>query len=220
MTLQEPEMKRLDLEIENYFTGLKNTIDSLSRMEIKNFIDVLMDAYQNNKNIYVFGNGGSAATASHMACDLNKGASYQKEQRFKVYSLNDNISILMAYSNDVSYEDVFIEQLKNFLCEDDVAVGISGSGNSPNVIKAIQYANQHKCITVGITGYDGGNLKKISTYSVNANIHNMFIAEDIHLILNHLTLHLLKSCLIPDVQYQKSLSSKKSSSWGCSSLSP
>ena len=99
------------------------------------------------------GNGGSGASASHAAGDLNKGVSYGREKRFRVISLNDNLATLTAYANDVSYVDVFVEQLKNFLRPGDLVIAISGSGNSPNVLKAIEYANQQGAITVGLTGF-------------------------------------------------------------------
>lgn len=131
------------------------------------------------------GNGGSAATASHYVCDFNKGMSYGRDKRFKMICLNDNVQTMMAYANDVDYQSVFVEQLKNFLRRDDVVIGISGSGNSGNVTKAIEYANQNGGITCGLTGYDGGFLRRIAHYSVNVRIHDIQISEDIHMMLVH-----------------------------------
>ena len=141
-------------KINNYFERLKRTVDDLNRDEVATFIQVLNSAREKGKNIFIMGNGGSAATASHFVCDFNKGASYMHDnkKRFKFICLNDNVAIMMAYSNDVSYEDVFVEQLRNFLNEDDIVIGISGSGNSKNVIKAIEYTNQKSGISVGLTG--------------------------------------------------------------------
>lgn len=182
-------------KIDSYFDKLKHTIDNLDRDEINHFINLLLDARDKGKFIFIMGNGGSAATASHFVCDFNKGASYGcRGNRFKFICLNDNSAELMAYANDVGYEDVFVEPLKNFLNEGDVVIGISGSGNSRNVLKAITYANDNNAITVGITGYDGGILKSLAHYSVNVNVDDMQISEDIHMIFDHLSMSILKSC--------------------------
>lgn len=181
--------------IKNYLNVLQNTISSLDSAEIDNFLDVLMNVYNNGSTIFIFGNGGSAATASHFATDLNKGISYGLEKRFRVMALTDNFSTVSAYSNDTSYDDVFVEQMKNFIKPGDLVIGISGSGNSKNVIKAIEYANLLGNTTVGITGYDGGKLRKLAGHSVNANINDMQISEDIHMILGHLTMKVLNGII-------------------------
>jgi D-sedoheptulose 7-phosphate isomerase len=186
---------RLENEIETYFESLKKTIDSLDKSEIDNFIKILLDAYKNSKNIYIFGNGGSATTASHFACDINKGVSLGLNKRFKIIPFTDNMATVTACGNDLSYEDIFVEQLKNFLNQGDIVIGISGSGNSKNVLKAIDFANQHGNITIGITGYDGGQLRKMTKYSINANVNDMQISEDIHMILTHVTMKLLNNIL-------------------------
>jgi D-sedoheptulose 7-phosphate isomerase len=170
-----------------YLNTLKNTIDLLDIEEISTFIKVLTQLYDKGGNIYLIGNGGSASTASHFACDLNKGVSFTLNKKFKVISLADNIPTMLAYANDVDFSDIFVEQLKNHLTEKDMVIGISGSGNSKNIVKAIEYANSLGSITVGITGYDGGELKKTADHVINANIDNMQISEDIHMILTHLT---------------------------------
>ncbi len=173
-------------EINSYFDKLKTAIDLLDRSEIENFINILINARNNNKRIYIMGNGGSGASAGHFCCDFNKGMSYGRDKRFRMFCLNDNISTMMAYANDVSYEDIFVEQLKNFLEKDDVVIAISGSGNSKNVIKAIEYANKFGGITIGLTGFDGGKLKQIARYSVNTNVNDMQITEDLHMMLCHM----------------------------------
>ncbi len=172
--------------INNYFQLLKQTLDNLDRTELETFINILLNARDKGRCIYIMGNGGSASTASHFVCDFNKGMSYGKDKRFKVICLNDNIPTMMAYSNDISYEDIFVEQLKNFLNEDDVVIGISGSGNSKNILKAIEYANSKGAVTIGLTGYDGGVLRKICRHSINANINNMQVSEDIHIMICHM----------------------------------
>ena len=177
--------------IKNYFKNLNSTLD---KMNIDNFIefkDSIEKARDNGNNIYVFGNGGSGSTASHMVCDIVKGCSYNKDKKFKISCLNDNIPTLLAYSNDVSYDVVFEEQLKNFLKKDDVVIGISGSGNSTNVVKAINYANNNGAITIGMSGFNGGKLKEICNINVHAPINDMQISEDIHLITIHILYKLL-----------------------------
>lgn len=176
-------MKKL---ITNYIDRLKTTLDNLDKNEIERFINELLKARDNGKNIFIMGNGGSASTASHFVCDFNKGMSYKQDKKFKFHCLNDNIATMLAYANDVSYDDVFVEQLKNFMEEGDLVIGISGSGNSKNVIKAIDYANQNGGVSIGLTGYDGGLLKKLAKYSVNANIKDMQISEDVHMMLGHM----------------------------------
>lgn len=181
--------------IQNYLQLLKNTIDQLDKNEVNKFIELVLEAYRNDRKIYIFGNGGSSLTASHFACDFNKGLSYGSDKRFRVMPLTDNLATIMAYANDVGFDDVFVEQLKNHLEEGDLAIGISGSGNSYNVIKAIEYANSRDNVTIGITGYNGGILKKISRHSVNANINDMQVSEDIHMILCHMAMRVIEDSI-------------------------
>lgn len=188
--------------MENYFSELKSVIDNLDRNEIETFINVMLNARNNGKNIYIMGNGGSGATASHFCCDFNKGMSYTKDKKFKMICLNDNVSTMLAYSNDVGYDFVFVEQLKNFVKEGDIVIGISGSGNSKNVLNAIDYANKKGAITIGLTGYNGGVLKQITKYSVNANVDNMQITEDIHMMICHMIYDIL---INQDIENKKEL---------------
>lgn len=178
-------------DITAYFEKLKNTIDAMSVDDIDGLLNVLEDAKNNGRQIFIMGNGGSAATASHAVCDFNKGASYGKEKRFKLICLNDNLATLMAYANDVSYDDVFVEPLKNYFNEGDIVIGISGSGNSKNVLKAIEWANDNGGVTVGISGYTGGKLKPMSKYNVHVPVMDMQITEDIHMVLVHCMMRLL-----------------------------
>lgn len=181
----QSEVKVID-KINEYLEKVKKTLDNMDRSEIETFLNVLVNAKDNDKTIFIMGNGGSASTASHFCCDFNKSLSYGKGKRFKFICLNDNVPTMMAYSNDLSYDDIFVEPLKNFFNEGDLVIGISGSGNSKNVLKAIEYANENGGITVGITGYNGGKLREISKHSVNTNINDMQISEDVHMILDHL----------------------------------
>lgn len=175
-------------QIKDYLNLLQNAINLLSIEEVDKFLDILLTAYEQDSTIFIFGNGGSASTASHFATDFNKGVSYGLDKRFKVMALTDSISTISAYSNDTSCEDIFVEQMKNFIKDKDVIIGVSGSGNSKNVLKAIEYANARGNITLGITGYNGGILKKIAKYSINANINDMQVSEDIHMIIVHLAM--------------------------------
>ena len=152
----------------------------------RDIADVLTDARHAGKNVYVMGNGGSASTASHMASDLNKGANREDAPRFKAVALTDNVPLMMAWANDSSYDDVFVEQLRNHLEEGDVVIGFSGSGNSTNVLKAVEYANRAGAVTIGITGFDGGKLARIAKISYIVPSDCMQQVEDAHLVIEHM----------------------------------
>ena len=188
-------------QINDYLKRLQDTVTNLNVSDIETNCNIILEAYQNNKNIFICGNGGSAATASHFACDINKGVSYGLSNRFKVIALTDNLATISAYSNDVGYDDVFLEQLKNFYNQGDLIIGISGSGNSQNVLKAIDYVNSNKGISIGWTGYDGGKLKLISQYSINANVNDMQTSEDIHMVLVHIIMKVLRKNLTGSEDY-------------------
>lgn len=182
--------------IEGYKAGLAEVLKRLDAAQVERFIEALAEACRNGRTVFLFGNGGSGATASHMACDLNKGVSYGQATRFRVICLNDNLPTLMAYANDVSYDDIFVEPLKNFLQAGDVVVGISGSGNSENVIRAIDYANEKGALTVGLCGYSGGRLKEKAGLAVHVEVDDMQMAEDVHLVVGHMAMQSLcgKGC--------------------------
>ena len=192
----------MEQAINNYFDMLKTSIDNLDRNAIISFINLLLKARENGNNIYIMGNGGSASTASHFTCDFNKGLSYKKDIRFKMISLNDNIPTMLAYSNDLGYENVFVEQLKNFLKKDDVVIGISGSGNSKNILNAIEYANDLGAKTVGLTGFDGGKLKDIVDISIHTDINNMQIAEDVHMTVCHMLYSVMSPILEKENEFR------------------
>ena len=179
--------------INEYFKNLNSTINNLSIEEIERVAEVIAKAYENEKNIFVCGNGGSASTASHFACDINKGVSYKHNKKFKVISLCDNIPLITAYSNDICYDDIFLEQIKNYFNAGDILICISGSGNSKNIIKVLDYVNSKEGISIGFTGFDGGILKKKAHFSINANINDMQISEDIHMILVHIIMKIFYS---------------------------
>lgn len=190
----------LENEIGNYFKHVSDTLDRLDKNSISGFIEVLLDAYKRDATIFIFGNGGSGANASHICGDFIKGVSYGLEKRFKVICLNDNNSAMMAIANDISYDDIFIEQLKNFAKKGDVVIGISGSGNSMNVVKALEYASQCGATAVALCGFDGGRIKKIADVSIHAEIDNMEVVEDIHLMIGHC----IKSIIITLLHLEKS----------------
>jgi D-sedoheptulose 7-phosphate isomerase len=186
-------MNKLTADISGYLLKLKDAISNLNINDINQFLNILLEARNKGKQIFIMGNGGSAATASHFACDFNKGASYgfENQKRFKFICLNDNIASLMAYANDVSYEEIFVEQLKNFFNPGDVVIGISGSGNSANILKAVEYANKNNGITIALTGYNGGKLKTIAQYGIHVNIDDMQIVEDLHMVMDHLSMRVI-----------------------------
>jgi len=171
--------------IKQYFKELKGCLDRIDLNMLDKIIKLLFNSKQSGKQIFTMGNGGSGSTASHLACDLNKGV-LSDNHRFKVICLNDNIATVLAYANDMSYEDIFVEQLKNFVNAGDVVLAFSGSGNSENVLKAVDFANKEDAITVGFLGFDGGKLAKLVKYSLVAPINDMQKCEDVHLILGHL----------------------------------
>jgi len=183
--------RNFSVDIESYFTRLKATIDSISRDELQNFLGLLLGALERGAQVFIMGNGGSHATASHFVADFNKGLSYGKARRFRFICLGDNTATLTAYANDVSYEDVFVEQLRNFLEPGDLVIGISGSGNSRNVIKAIEFANASGAVTLALTGYDGGALKRTARHGVHVPIADMQVTEDLHMVLDHMAYSIL-----------------------------
>lgn len=178
-------------DITAYLGRLKSAIDLIPVADLNTLMNLLLNARNEGRQIFIMGNGGSAATASHFVCDFNKGLSYGKPKRFKFICLNDNIPTLMAYGNDTSYEDVFVEPLKNFLNIGDLVIGISGSGNSKNVLNAFEYANEQQAVTIALTGYNGGKLKQMAMHNVHIPVNDMQITEDLHMVLDHCMMKIL-----------------------------
>ncbi len=178
-------------DIQQYREKEIAVLNSLDLEKINEAMNVLVDAWRNGNDIYVFGNGGSASTASHMANDFNKGISEHLEKKFRMHCLCDNVATLMAIANDVDYSQVFCHQLEGILREGDVVIAISGSGNSANVVKAVEYAKACGCRSIGITGYSGGRLKEISDFHMHAPVDDMQITEDIHMFFNHMMMSVL-----------------------------
>ena len=169
-----------------YLSSLRRTVDSIDIGQVTDVADVLLDAYRNRKRIYVFGNGGSADTALHFECDFNKGVMDDSKKRFKFRCLNANSMIMTAISNDHGYENVFRMQLADNLEEGDLILAISASGNSENVIRAVEYARSEGCKIISMTGYDGGKLLRMSDYPIHVESDNMQIVEDTHMMIHHL----------------------------------
>jgi D-sedoheptulose 7-phosphate isomerase len=172
--------------IETYAAEIKGVIDNLHWGMIEEVISVLQYARMNEKQVFIMGNGGSAATASHFACDLGKGTLTPGVPRFRVIALTDNMPLFSAWANDTGYENVFTEQLENLVNYGDVVIGISGSGNSANVLNAIRLANSRQAITIGFTGFEGGKLKDLVDICVIVPSNRIEQVEDVHLILAHL----------------------------------
>jgi D-sedoheptulose 7-phosphate isomerase len=186
--------------IVDYFSGIKRTIDNLPIEAIEEAICLLQDARLQGRQVFVMGNGGSAATASHIAADMAKSTRDASLPPFKVMGLTDNMPIFSAYANDEGYETVFAEQLNSFINQDDIVIGISGSGNSPNVINGIKLANSRYAKTIGFTGLSGGQLKSLVHLCVHIPTDRMDQAEDFHLMVAHSIIRYL-------AEYAKSVSS-------------
>jgi D-sedoheptulose 7-phosphate isomerase len=171
---------------QQYRDKLLHTIQGIPLDQVAEAIRVLARAREEERGIFVCGNGGSAATASHFVCDMVKGASFGRPKRFRIQCLSDSMPTITAYSNDLSYDHVFVEQLRNFARPGDVLVAISGSGNSPNVLRAVEYANSIGCFTIGLSGRDGGRLASLSQLSIHVPEPHMGRIEDAHLHVCHM----------------------------------
>ena len=171
--------------ITNYFSELEQMMQAISLSDLQAVLSILEEAYHNGHRIFVMGNGGSAATASHFALDLAKNTIMPGAPRLKAISLTDHVPLITAWSNDTHYEHIFAEQLANLIEPGDVVIGISASGNSPNVINAVKLARQSRAATIGLLGATGGKLKSIVDATVLAPGQNIEQEEDAHMILAH-----------------------------------
>jgi D-sedoheptulose 7-phosphate isomerase len=170
-----------------YLTYLGNLFNDLSEKEIGKFIEIVLEARETGKKLFFMGNGGSAATADHFVNDISIGTRTTGKP-FKAYSLSSNVAVITALGNDNGYEDIFVKQLEALMSPGDVVIAISASGNSPNVVKAIKYANEKGATTIGLTGFDGGKLHEISQYKVHVPTSKGEYGpvEDIHMIFDHI----------------------------------
>jgi D-sedoheptulose 7-phosphate isomerase len=171
---------------ESYRSSLLDTIQTIDVVNVNRAIDWFREARAEGRRIFVCGNGGSASTASHFACDVVKGASYDRPSRFRIMALTDQVPTLTAYANDVGYDAVFVEQLKNFAERGDLFMAISASGNSPNVLRAMEHANEAGCRTIALTGRDGGKLAPMAQLSIQVPVAHMGRIEDAHMVVCHM----------------------------------
>jgi D-sedoheptulose 7-phosphate isomerase len=180
--------------IGQYFNDIKAALDNIPLEPILKVIDALQKARIERKTVYVFGNGGSAATASHCACDFSKGANNHGMSGLKVIALNDNIPAMTAWANDESYSQIYARQLEKVVEKGDIAIGISVSGNSLNILNCIKVARGMGALTIGFTSNAGGVLKNIVDIPVRLPVDNMEQAEDLHLLITHVITTCLKVC--------------------------
>lgn len=171
--------------IMDYLEQVRGVLSSLDTAVISRMIEVLNEARLNGRTIFLMGNGGSAATASHWGNDLCKGASRPGYPRLRAFALTDNVPLITAWANDTEYANVFVEQLANFVRPGDVVIGISGSGNSENVIRAIGYGREQGAMTIGLTGFDGGRLSGAAEVCLVVACDSMERVEDVHMVVTH-----------------------------------
>jgi D-sedoheptulose 7-phosphate isomerase len=183
------------MNVSDYVHSLRAVLEGLPMEDVLRVREVLLEARRAEKTIFIVGNGGSAATASHMANDLNKGAIVDGQPRFRALALTDNVPLLTAWSNDTAYDRVFVEQMANFFRRGDVLIAISGSGNSPNIIAAVEWARQAGGITIGLTGGTGGTLRPLVDYGIVVPSSRMEQIEDVHLVLSHALCTSLRAAL-------------------------
>ena len=177
----------------DYITDEIDIMLKLSIIEISDAFKLLLDTFENEGTIYCIGNGGSASTASHFANDFNKGLAFYTDKKFHFNCLSDNIATITAIANDIEYDEIYRYQLMDNLQMRDIILAISGSGNSANIINAVEYARGLGNKIIGLTGFDGGRLMKLSDIKLHVPINNMQIVEDIHLMYNHLLMSLFMS---------------------------
>lgn len=176
-----------------YFSRLATLASALDHASVDRAVALVADAWRNGRQVITLGNGGSSLTALHFINDWNKSIFLEGGRPFRGRSLVDNIGLLMSYANDISFQDVFVEQLRNILQPGDLVIAISGSGNSENVIRAVRYANENAAVTLGLCGYSGGKLKDLAQHHVWAKVDDMQLAEDIHSIFGHIVMQSLCS---------------------------
>jgi D-sedoheptulose 7-phosphate isomerase len=180
-------MLGVTLGAKDYLERVNREIQRLDVRQVQNLSDLIESAYRAGRFVFICGNGGSGANASHFCEDLAKCTlrDFEGQKRLKVLSLTDNTAGIMAWANDEGYDRIFVEQLKNLGSAGDLLVAISGSGNSPNILKAVDWANRHGLVTVGITGFGGGQLKTLARHNVHAGVDDMGMCESLHLVLFH-----------------------------------
>ena len=183
------------LDVAAYIQRFQTELDRVDQAEIRQMADLIFQAWEDERFVYIFGNGGSGCNASHMSEDLGKSSLREEDladeskRRLKVMSLTDNVGWIMAIGNDCGYDQIFLQQLMNYGSKGDLVIAISGSGNSPNVIKAVDWANRHGLKTFGLTGFDGGQLRRQQQAGLHVRLDDMGMVESIHLALFHWVLN-------------------------------
>ena len=181
-------------QVKEYLDRVQQIAQAVSAEEFSALVDAIVDAYHRERTVFIIGNGGSGANASHLCEDLGKGtlSDFEEQKRLKVISLTDNTAYILAWGNDTSYDRIFTEQLKNLAAPGDLLIAISGSGNSPNILNAVAWANAHGLRTVGVTGYAGGTLRDLAGQGLHVPSMDMGIVEAVHGIFFHLLIDLLR----------------------------
>lgn len=179
----------------NYIDTLSKTLEEMDKGPIDDAIESLISAYDSESTVYIFGNGGSGSTASHIVCDFNKGISMHFDKKFNFICLNDNIATMLAIANDCGYGDIFKMQLEGRLKKGDVVVAISGSGNSENIIKAADYALSLGNVVISLTGYNGGKLMPRSNIAIRTPVDDMQKTEDVHMMILHMMAQIISDRL-------------------------
>jgi len=185
-------------EISTYLNQVSALALRIPSKNIEELVTIIFEAYRNNRRIFIFGNGGGSATSSHFACDLAKGTAFPGKPRLKVICLSDNVPLITAWANDTDYTNTFGEQLKNLVEKNDVVIGLSGSGMSPNVINAFRVANNADAISVLLSGFGGGDAAVIADNSIIVPSRDMQQIEDIHLMLCHIIFRMVRSRISED----------------------
>jgi len=195
--LAQPCSKAAIRSSKEYFEMYQELVANLPHSAIERAIGELLRAYEEEASVFIFGNGGSAALASHFACDLGKGTviGNNSHKRFRVLALTDNVPLITAWANDSCYERIFAQQLQNFVTAGDVAFAISGSGNSPNVLQALKAARDARATTIGLTGFKGGKMKNLCDVCIVLPSDNMQVIEDFHLSVTHAVFSVIRQRL-------------------------
>jgi D-sedoheptulose 7-phosphate isomerase len=178
--------------LEQYLNGLRYCLDEMAAQDINEIASIIYDAYCKGRQVFIMGNGGSAATASHFANDLRKGSTVEGKPRVQATSITDNIALITAIANDEDYSSIFTGQLLDQLKPGDVVIAISSSGNSPNILKAIEYAGRVGAVTIGFAGFGGGRLKELTHKCIILSSHDYGQVEDAHLSLAHIVSYMVK----------------------------
>lgn len=182
-------------KVETYLTQLVEVVGEMPRDQIWNVVYALVDAWQRKARVFLLGDGSSAATASHMAYSLNRRTIVPDQPRFKAIAVTDNIPFVAAWDSETAYEDIFVEQLLNFVEPRDVVIAISAGGSSPNVVKALQVAQEHDAVTVAFTGPDGGQLEQLVDHCISVPSDHVGQQEDAHMILDHVIASTLRQLI-------------------------